>query len=248
MHRQKIENSTVLITGGSSGIGRELALELVKNNTVIICGRDQEKLEALHNSDPRLIIRQCDITEQQQRAALIDWITSEFENFDLLINNAGSRICVDLAVDAQQSQTASTELQINFLAHVALIELVLPHFKRQRQAKIVNVTTGLVYLPKASIAFYCAAKAALHSYTQSLRIQLQNTQIQVVEMLPPLVDTEFHKGTLPKTVRAMDTVDVVKATLRGLECKRQEIPVGMSKMAKVLAHYAPVQGLKLINK
>ena len=248
MHRQKIENSTVLITGGSSGIGRELALELVKNNTVIVCGRDQEKLEALQTLDPRLIIRQCDITEQQQSASLIGWITSEFEHFDLLINNAGSRICVDLAVDAEQSQTASAELQMNFLSHVALIERVLPHFKRQRQAKIINVTTGLVYLPKASIAFYCAAKAALHSYTQSLRIQLKNTNIQVVEMQPPLVDTEFHKGTLPKTVRAMSAVDVMKTTMRGLEYRREEIPVGMSKMAKVLAHYAPTQGLKLINK
>ena len=123
MNRQTIENSTVLITGGNSGIGRELALELVKNNTVIICGRDQSKLEAVQNLDPRLIIKQCDITDQQQRITLINWITSEFASFDLLINNAGSRVCVDLANDSGQGQTAAEELQINFLSHLALIEV-----------------------------------------------------------------------------------------------------------------------------
>ncbi|MCJ8300633.1 MAG: hypothetical protein MJK13_17100, partial [Pseudomonadales bacterium] len=82
----------------------------------------------------------------------------------------------------------------------------------------------------------------------SLRVELKNTNIQVVEMMPPLVDTDFHCGTLPETVRAMSAVDVMKATVKGLQCRREEILVGISKMAKVLAHYAPVQGIKMINK
>jgi len=248
MHAKRIENSTILITGGNSGIGKELALEFVKNNIVIICGRDQSKLEAVQLLDPRIIIRQCDITLAPQRAAMIEWISSEFPSFDFLINNAGSRICVDLTHDIEQEKSAVAELQINFLTHVAMIELVLPLFKRQPRAKIINVTTGLVYLPKASIAFYCAAKAALHSYTQSLRVQLSDTSIEVVEMLPPLVDTEFHRGTLPQTVRAMSAIDVMKATLHGLKHSRGEILVGMSKIAKLLAYYAPVKGMKIINK
>ncbi len=246
---QEITNTTVLVTGGSSGIGKALALELVKeNNTVIICGRDSEKLQLVRDQDPRIITRVCDITDNSAREELIQWVSSEFPDFSVLINNAGGQQQVDLSKDSNKMDIAKQELELNFLSHVSLCELILPHFRLQEHAKIINLTTGLIYLPKASISFYCAAKAALHSYTQSLRVRLTQTNIRVIEIMPPLVDTPFHQGSLPNTIPSLKASDVVKSITKGLNWSQEEVLIGKSKMAKFLSNFAPNQGLKLINR
>lgn len=184
-----LRDSTILITGGSSGIGFALARQLVqRGNQVIICGRRVEALARAQALEPSLITRVCDITNVNSRKALIDWLTVEHPDVSIVFNNAGvqyrRRFTDDHALDNLEQEVA-----VNFSAPILLIGEILPLLRRQQQAIIVNITSGLAFAPMADVPVYCATKAALHSFTLSLRHQLRRTAIRVVEVAPPIVDT-----------------------------------------------------------
>jgi uncharacterized oxidoreductase len=171
----KLSNKTILITGGTSGIGLELAKQLLqRDNTVIVTGREQGKLDAARRSLPGVHTFQSDISDPRAIAALHDSVLAQFPALDTLINNAG--IMRNLKLDHDRDLIDVTrEIEINLSGPVRMIQQFLPHLKTRQGSLIVNVSSGLAFIPFPASPIYCATKAALHSYTQSMRVQLEGS-------------------------------------------------------------------------
>lgn len=186
-----LASNTVLITGGASGIGLALATRfLAAGSEVILCGRREEKLREAQGKHPQLKIRVCDLTGEADRLSLYEGVIHEFPRLNVLVNNAGIQRRFGLLRD-QQLAPIREEVAINFEAPVHLSALFIPHLLKQRRPAIMNVTSGLSFVPMASAPVYSATKAALHSFTLSLRHQLAETPIEVIEIIPPAVDTDL---------------------------------------------------------
>ncbi|MDB5102884.1 MAG: family NAD(P)-dependent oxidoreductase [Fibrobacteres bacterium] len=187
----KTESNTVLITGGASGIGYALAERFLDaGNTVLICGRREDKLKEARAKRPELHIFACDVADPQGRQGLLEWATGNFPTLNVLVNNAGIQQRIALA-SSPSVEAIRNELIINLEAPIHLSTLFIPHFLKQKEAAIVNVTSGLSFSPLAMVPVYSATKAALHSFTLSLRHQLKGTPVSVVEVIPPAVDTDL---------------------------------------------------------
>ena len=242
----KLRNHTILITGGSSGIGLALAKAFAeKDNTVLICGRNEEKLAEARRLTPKLHTVRCDISLASDQGALLEHLQTHFPTLNVLINNAGMMQQLDLTSEAYSPGKASQEMNTNFLAPVDLTQRLLPLLQKQAQATIINISSGLAYVPMASSPVYCASKAALHSYTQSLREQLKGSSIRVVEILPPTVDTAMVKDL--KTNKLSPDV-FVKQVLKKLERDRPEIRVGQTRALYTLSRVAPAFIYRTLNR
>jgi uncharacterized oxidoreductase len=227
----KIMKNTVLITGGATGIGFTLAEHFLKtDNEVIICGRRKSKLTEAKNKHPKLHFIPCDITNPNDRRLLFNWISSDFEEFNILINNAGIQRAIDLKKGVDEFK-GEDEIDVNLKAPIILSTLFIPLLLKQKEAAIINVSSGLAFVPMASMPIYCATKAAIHSYCISLRYQLRDTPVKVFELIPPTVDTELDKGRR-KSYRGIDPSEVGEATLIGVERDTYEITVGESEGLK----------------
>src|SRR5262245_19913508 len=171
----ELGGNTVLITGGASGIGFALAERfLAAGSEVILCGRREEKLREAKSQHPQLHIRVCDVAGEPERVALFEWAAGEFPRLNVLVNNAGIQRRVQLAQCEEWGRTRQ-EIAINLAAPVHLSLLFIPHLVQQERPAILNVTSGLAFVPMASAPIYSATKAALHSFTLSLRHQLADT-------------------------------------------------------------------------
>jgi uncharacterized oxidoreductase len=183
---------TILITGGATGIGLALAKRfLAANNTVIVCGRRAERLAEAKQIAPNLHTLQYDVAIEAEREALYHEATSRFPDLDVLINNAGIQNRPPPLTTNQDWATHHREIATNFEAPLHLSMLFIPHLLVRPEAAIMNVSSGLAFSPLAFMGTYCATKAALHSFTLSLRHQLRNTPISVVEIIPPKVNTDL---------------------------------------------------------
>jgi uncharacterized oxidoreductase len=188
----KVSGNTILITGGSTGIGLALAWRFCgKGNEVIICGRREQKLAEAKRKMPGIHPIVCDVANAGARRELVRWATTEFPDLNVLVNNAGVQRSVDLTQQADWEPT-HVEIAINLEAPIHLSRLIFPHLKDKPGAAIVNVTSGLSFVPLAKVPVYCATKAALHSFTLSLRHQLTGAGIEVIEIIPPAVDTDLQ--------------------------------------------------------
>ena len=183
--------NTVLITGGASGIGFAFAERFVQaGSNVIICGRREHKLKEAQSKYPQLHIRVCNVADPAERLALFAWATETYPSLNILVNNAG----IQQRIELQQKPTweiLDEEVAINLEAPIHLSTLFIPHLLQQERPAIINITSGLSFVPKANVPVYCATKAALHSFTLSLRHQLSGTPISVIEIIPPAVDTDL---------------------------------------------------------
>ena len=241
-----IQNNTVLITGGSSGIGLEMSRQLLSmGNKVVACSRSAEKLADAKSLLPDLITRQCDISVKQECDRLIGWLEREGHAVNVLINNAAIVHRTEFIADPGALTKALNEVDTNFLAPVCLIKLFYPLLVQRKDPVIVNVTTGLVYAPKAEYPFYNSTKAALHAFTQILRFQLRKTPVRVVEVFFPVVDTPWHNGMPPKI--AITAEKAVNEFLKGLAHRKEEIRVGGVKLLYPLARIAPGWAFSKIN-
>lgn len=243
-----MRGNTILITGGSEGIGLELAKALAPANTVIICGRSREKLDRAKSELPALATEQCDITDAVQREGLVRRVLHSHASLNVLINNAGARHRVDLLRGDGLDAALHADTALNFTAPAELCSKLTLHLCAQPRAAIVNVSTGLVYLPKAAQPFYCAAKAALHSYTQCLRWALRGSSVRVHEILMTLVDTNFHQGELPKAIKAMAPEEAARLALEGIQRGREEVHIGKAALARWVGCAAPGRGMAIINR
>lgn len=242
----KLSNSTFLVTGGSSGIGLELVGRLIeKNNKVIICGSTSEKLEAAKRRYPSAHTVQCDLSVPDECARLADWVANNHPDCNVLINNAAIVHRDPFLSGEDIPHKAQAEVNTNLLAPIVLTKHLLPVLLRNPEPSIINITTGLVYIPKVSYTFYNATKAGLHAFTQSLREQLKQTNLSVVEVLFPAVDTPWHDGNPPKI--AITTGKAVDGMMKGLASGKPEIRVGGVKALYLLSRVAPKFAFKMLN-
>ena len=185
-------NNTVLITGGASGIGLSLASHFVRrDSTVIICGRSKGKLEQARAKYPQIITYVCDVAKSDERISMFKWISNEFPKLNVLVNNAGIQRRGLQLVQEHAWETLREEIKINLEAPIHLSMLFVPLLVKQENPAIVNVTSALAFVPLAIAPIYSATKAALHSFTLSLRQQLVDSPISVFEIIPPAVNTDL---------------------------------------------------------
>jgi uncharacterized oxidoreductase len=227
------KNNVVLITGGATGIGFSLAEAFVKaGNKVIICGRRQNKLEEAKRKLPQIQIRACDVSKETERKALFDWIKDNFKDLNVLVNNAGIQRMVDLKKGTRDLKDGESEIETNLIAPIYLSAHFIPLLMQKKEAAIINVSSGLGFVPLAYMPVYCATKAAVHSFTSSLRHQLKDTSIKVFEVVPPMVDTELGKGSVEEEEtgsRGIPPAEVAHAVISSLGKEEYEIVVGEAK-------------------
>jgi uncharacterized oxidoreductase len=225
----KTTGNTVLITGGGSGIGLALAEALLqRRNEVIICGRRRERLQAAKKRLPEIHVRVCDVSSAQSRRALVDWLASNFKDFNLLVNNAGIQRSVDFLKGPRDLEDADEEIATNLTAPIHLSALFIPHLRRKKEAAIVNISSGLAFTPLAAVPVYCATKAAVHSLSLCLRHQLRDTSVQIFEVAPPMVSTELSgsRKRPEETEHTMSPEAVAVGILDALERNDHEVALG----------------------
>lgn len=221
----KPSGNTILITGGSTGIGLAFAERFIKaGNTVIVCGRRERVLQNAKEKLPNLITRISDLTIESERVALFDWVTSNYPDVNVLINNAGIQRSFNvLTSDSKDWGYFSKEVTTNLEGPIHLSMLFAPFFATKEEATIINVTSGLAFTPFVIAPIYSATKAALHSFTMSLRHQLSDTSIEVIEVAPPAVKTDFLDGLPGEPLDAF-----ADGIFKGLEEGKKEIGYGTS--------------------
>jgi uncharacterized oxidoreductase len=189
-----LTGNTILITGGGSGIGCGLAKELhALGNQVVIAGRRRHALEETTAANPGMKSLALDIEDPAAIRAFAAQVAAEFPALNVLINNAGIMRAEDL-LEQKDLTDAEAIVTTNLLGPIRLTAALLPHLQKQSRAAIVNVSSGLAFVPLALTPTYCATKAAIHSYTESLRYQLRATPIEVIELIPPYVATHLMNG------------------------------------------------------
>ncbi len=190
-----LTGNTILITGGGSGIGRGLAEAFhALGNQVIVAGRRKEMLDETTGANPGMRSLQVDLRDPAALRVCAEQAAAEFPALNVLINNAGIMRPENLLAQATELADAEAMVGTNLLAPMRLTAALLPQLQKQPRSAILNVSSGLAFLPLALTPTYCATKAAIHSYTQSLRHQLRGTKIEVIELIPPYVATHLMNG------------------------------------------------------
>jgi uncharacterized oxidoreductase len=247
----KITGNTVLITGGATGIGFALAEHMVRaGNDVIICGRRRDKLDEAQSKLPGIHTMVCDVALHSDRMRLFNRIVSGFKSVNILVNNAGIQRMIDLKKGLEDLMSDEDEIAINFGATVYLSAAFIPHLMNQDESAIVNISSGLGFIPIALFPVYCATKAAIHSYSTSMRYQLKDTSIKVFEIIPPTVDTELDRGTRARrgvTYRGIEVEEVAVEIMKALEQDKFEYAVGQAKNLLAAARNNPEQFFNQMN-
>lgn len=184
----KLSNNKILITGGATGIGLGLTERFIaEHNTVIVCGRRESVLKELTDKYPSVVTKVCDLSVEAERIALRDWVAANHPDLNVLVNNAGIQQWMNVT-DADFYERASQEVTTNILAPIHLTSLFvnLPSLDT-----VINVTSGLSFSPLAKVAVYSATKAFLRSFTLSLRHLMKQKNIEVIEMIPPALNTDL---------------------------------------------------------
>lgn len=244
----KTTNHTVLITGGGSGIGLAIARLLSEQgNQVIITGRNEAKLQQAAAGLPDVTPLAFDVNDADAVTRLVQRVERDFGGLSLLINNAGYADAYELRPGAGAFAIAQAEIQTNYLAIVRLTEALLPVLQRQPEAAVVNVSSIVAFVPSAGIPTYAASKAALHSYTQSLRHTLSQhaPTVKVFDLMPPLVDTEFSAGI--GGANGIPPRQVAEELLTALAQDTYEIHVGQTAGLYQLFHADPAQAFATMN-
>ncbi len=226
----ELTRHTVLITGGATGIGLALAKEfLSRSNQILICGRREEKLVEAARANPGIQYFVADISNSEDRKRLAEWAIGE--RVTMLVNNAGMQREIDLTQGISALDAGENECRINLEGTIYLTARLIPHLIAQKNSAIVNVSSGLGFVPLAIVPIYCATKAAIHSYSISLRFQLEPKGVRVFEVIPPTVDTELDRGARElrgQKDRGIFATDVAIAAIEGIAADHPEIAVGMA--------------------
>jgi uncharacterized oxidoreductase len=248
----KMTGNTILITGGSSGIGMELARQLAGDNVVIITGRDQARLEAARAELGNVHVAQSDADDPQAIAALYETLTREFPALNVLVNNAGIMRKISLRDGADDLTGVTREIETNLNGPIRMVAQFLPHLKKQPSPAIVNVSSGLAFVPFPLSPIYSAAKAGVHAFTQALRFQLKNTHVKVFELAPPGTETPLFRGDFDEqdlaSANGMDVRKLAARAISGLKKDVFEIRPGLSNVLKILSRLAPGFALNLLGQ
>src|SRR6202051_3723882 len=234
----KITNNTILITGGGSGIGYELTKQLTAlGNTILITGRDQAKMDRAKAAFPKIHTFRSDVSDPEAIATLYEEVTRQFPELNIVINNAGIMRKINVHDKAGSLEDITREIEINLSGPIRMVKQFLPHLKTKSGAAIMNVSSGLAFVPLPISPIYCATKAGLHSFTMSLRVQLKNTNVKVFELAPPATQTELMDASDPedlKGVSIMKVEEMVARGIKGMQNDEFEIRPGQSNQLKFM--------------
>jgi len=235
----RLTGRTILITGGSAGIGLAFAVKFLElGNEVIVTGRRQAQLDAMKAQHPKLHTIQSDIADPAQIAALAARVKKEFPKLDVLMNNAGVGVAKNLKASVGDLAGLMTEMEINVGGVIrttsALIDILTAN-----QGTVINVSSALAFVPVPAMPIYSATKAAVHSYTQSLRFQLENSGVEVIELMPPAVRTDMTSEFDEAGIKTITTDELVKQTVAALRAGKQEIRPGQSNLLAFMRRLAP---------
>lgn len=227
----KISGNTILITGGGSGIGRGLAEAFAaEGNRIIIAGRRQQALDEVVRANPGVRALTLDIESAAGVRSFAAEMARLFPALNVLINNAGIMRSENLLSPPNELKDAEAIINTNLLGPMRLTAALMPLLKKQPKATIMNVSSGLAFVPLASTPTYCATKAAIHSYTLSLRYQLKDTAIEVVEIVPPYVQTELQGERQSKDPNAMPLDEYIRETMEVLKTQPDAIEICVKRV------------------
>jgi uncharacterized oxidoreductase len=228
----KLSGNTVLITGGSSGIGYALAKAFLDaGSVVVVCARDERRLLAVWRERPQLQVRVCDVANDKDRKELAAFMAERFPMLNVLVNNAGVQRDIDLTQGVEEFLAGDNEIRVDLEAPIVLSALLIPLLAKNRHAALINVSSGLGFVPMASMPVYCAAKAGMHAFSMAMRVQLAKRGVQVFEVVPPMVDTALNPQGRAKRgghIAGLGAEEFVAAVMRELAADTPEICYGMT--------------------
>ncbi|MEM9982489.1 MAG: SDR family NAD(P)-dependent oxidoreductase, partial [Bacteroidota bacterium] len=195
--------------------------------TILICGKSLKKLEKVKARYAAVEIFACDLVKKEECQRFTQWIKEQFPTLNVVINNAAIVYPVNFFETEDIEEMAENEMAVNFLAPLRIIKQLDSLLCKNDEATIINITTGLIYAPSAKYSIYNATKAALHSFTQVLRLQAEERNYKIIEVMFPAVDTPWHQGKPPAI--AISVQQAVRETLKGIKKGKEEIRVGGSK-------------------
>ena len=239
----RLTDNTILITGGSSGIGFEMARQFLnRNNKVIITGRDEKKLQDAKQQLDGVTIVRSDVSNPDNMEKLYQQVANDFPGLNILINNAGVLQTLNLRDRNLSTADLTREIDINLKGTMLMNYTFLPLLQHNGNPAIVNVSSGLAFVPMPITPVYCSTKAAIHSYSLSLRAQLRNTGIKVFELAPPLTETGMLEGFDEEDIKGVPVMPVEKtvaAFLKGFAKDNYEIRIGVANQLWFMSRFFP---------
>lgn len=240
----QLSNNTILITGGTSGIGLELGKALLKlKNTVILLGRNQDKLDELKKAGFEII--RCDLNKQSDIEEASVAIQNQYPQLNMLFNNAGVQYNFHFTENVIPLDKITREININVTGQIILTHLLIPLLNNNSQSFIVNTTSGLGAFPKTDGLVYSASKAAMRNFTIGLKYSLRDTAIKVLELIPPVTDTGMTKG---REEQKMSANELVKKIIPQLRKERKIMTVTKMRIFLWIAFLFPSIALKILSK
>jgi short-subunit dehydrogenase involved in D-alanine esterification of teichoic acids len=240
-----LENKRIVITGGTSGIGYRMVESLHPGNQIIVVSRNEEKLHDLSRQFEGIVTYQADLSRLEDVEMVADATVKRFDSIDVLINNAAIQNTPTFLDQDFQYETISREVTVNFTSICSLIYLLLPAMSHRDKAVILNINSGLALAPKTSSAIYCATKGALNIFTQSLRYQLEQTNISVQQVFLELVDTAMTEGRGKNKMTAEQAANQI---IDGIRRDTLDHDLGKVKLLRLLLRLAPSVAKKIMKK
>ncbi len=248
----------------SNGRGNKLAFSLRKcpgtalipvddvvDNLPFIVRRDQAKMDRARAGFPKIHTFRSDVSDPEAIATLYEKVTKQFPDLNMLINNAGIMRAINVHDKAGSLEDITREIEINLNGPIRMVKQFLPHLKTKSEAAIMNVSSGLAFVPLPISPVYCATKAGLHSFTESLRVQLKNTKVRVFELAPPATQTELLDDFSVEDMKGasiMKVEDMVQVAVKGMQTDRFEIRPGQANQLKMMNRLAPGFILKQMSR
>ncbi|HEY8959342.1 SDR family oxidoreductase [Chitinophaga sp.] len=237
-----LKNSTILVTGGTSGIGLELVRQLTEIGAqVIVTGRNSTALNETKRRFPSVHTFQSDISKPDNIRQLYNDVTAMFPELNILINNAGEMRLIDMQETSMQLEDLTREIDINLSGTIRTTHQFLPHLIKKQSAAIVNVSSAIAFMAYSTAPVYSASKAGVHAFTMALRLQLKDTGVKVLELIPPGVKTNLQNNWVlqPNPGQMMDVDKLVKIAIRGIQNDNSEIKPTLVRLIKFVSRIMP---------
>lgn len=238
----ELKHSTILITGGTSGLGLELVKQLTAQGAnIIVTGRNLDALNETKRMYPKVHTFQSDVSNPDDIEKLYQEVTQQFPELNILINNAGLMRLIDLRDASLDLENINREIDTNLSGTIRMVHRFLPHLLKKKSAAIVNVSSGIAFMPYSVAPVYSATKAGVRAYTQALRLQLEDTNVKVFEMIPPGVKTNLQNdwAVQPNPGMMMDADKMVSVAIKGLLRDRPELKPGLISIIKTATRIVP---------
>jgi len=240
-----LENKTIIITGGTSGIGYEIVKQLSHNNNLLVISKTKHKLTKLKSKFPNITTICSDLSKPEEPKKLTEAITKSHKKIDILINNAATQYTPNFLADDFSYETIASETQLNFTSICTLSYLLLPSLLSSKETTLIlNVNTGLALTPKESSSIYCATKAAIDSFSRNLDYQLEKSNVKVIQAFLPLVDTPMTTG---RGKNKLSAIQAAKKIIVGIEKEIKVHDIGKVKLLRFLMRLTPTLARRIIR-